>query len=210
MRCPRRIPHGRSRARDLRRACYGRRFCRCEGEHSGGCERDPRHHGDHETRSGFADGWGTRRSLLNYRAADRRGQHGTPGGGHEPGSGRPAAAGAQFCQHRLPGSGNRAGRAIGPDQGSHYGGFDGRKLGLEQRALSGWRRQFGRLHWRLSAEFLAGLDSGICHPHFAGGCGHGRDDGRVGGDHDQERLECVSRRRRILRTRSGAECAISH
>ena len=63
----------------------------------------------------------------------------------------------------------------------------GGSSGLERRALGGWRRQFRRLHRRVSAEFLAGRHSGIRRADLAAGCRHRPHRGRFGGDHHQAR-----------------------
>ena len=61
---------------------------------------------------------------------------------------------SQLCEHGVSGAGDGAGGAFGSDQGADHGGIVRRQFGVERGAFGGRRRQFGRLHRRISAELI--------------------------------------------------------
>ncbi len=95
-------------------------------------------------------------------------------------------------------AGHRAGRAFRSYQGAHHGGIHRRQLRPEQSAHRGWRRQLRRLHWRLSAEFLARRDSRVCGANLAAERRRRPHHGAAGGHQHQERHQRLARRLRGL------------
>ena len=121
-----------------------------------------------------------------------------------------SAGRAQLRQHRLPGAGHRAGRAVRSDQGPHHRGFVRRQLGIERHAHCRWRRQFRRLHWRLPAELFSRRAAGVCRSDLAAECRRGPHHRRRGRNQHQERHQPVARRFRCFRARLRLERALSH
>ena len=133
--------------------------------------------------------------IVDRDAADRHDERGASDGRRVPGPGNDSSGSAQLRQHRLSRAGDRASGTVRSDEGAHHGSVDGRKLRAEQRAVGGRRRQLGRLHRRLPAEFLAGRGSGICGAHGGRRCGHGPHDGGIRGDHHEARHQRLAWRR---------------
>src|SRR5215469_2601842 len=181
-----------SRGGDGGRVRSGERGRERGGEHSSGSL------GHAEAGGGGSDGERAGARVVDYGGNDRYGERGAPRGGERVRLAECTTRASQLCQHRLHGSGNGAGGAVGSDQGAYYGGVVRRKLGAERGVVCGWRRQHRRLHWRVPAEFFAGCDPGIRGAHRAGGSRYRADSGRVGGDHDQAWHQRVAWQRGFL------------